>query len=91
MQVARSSGTAGVTDGFGSVRGGLLATMAHWNSVRKSWFGVSADPQKSPGRIGEILKVRSKLKTASVWNLQIGTRRRNGIVDSIVYSILFRR
>ena len=50
---------------MGSVRGGVLALMACWNLVRNSWFGVSADPQKSSGRIGGTLKVRLKLETAS--------------------------
>ena len=36
-----------------------------YNGMSKSWFGVSADPPNSPGRIGGTPKVCSKLKTAS--------------------------
>ena len=50
---------------MGSVRGGVLAPMARWKSVRNSWFGVSTEPQKSPGRISGTPNVRSKLEMAS--------------------------
>ena len=60
LQLDRLSGTVGGTIGFGRVRGGVLAPMARRNSVRNSSLGVSAEPQKSPGRIGGTPKVLSK-------------------------------
>ena len=39
--------------------------MACWNSSRNSWFGVSAELQKSPGKIGGTPKVLSKLEMDS--------------------------
>ena len=54
-----------MTDRFGRVRGDVLAPMACWNWMRNFRFGVSAEPQKSPGRIGRTPKVLSKLKMAS--------------------------
>ena len=47
------------------MRGGVLAPMACWISVRNSSLGVSAEPQKSRGRIGGTPKVLSKLEMAS--------------------------